>query len=166
MCTKHSRRRRTVLLQESEPVLNVLAVEDNPADVYLLREAFQTCGRNCALTVVNSQAEAWAVLERGGLDLLISNVGSQLSDIVPFVRKIRSHEKLKGLPIVLLSGSFEVTAAYEAGVNAFIRKGVDVDTFFEKIKGLVHFWVEVAERPVLPSAAQKEEGASAAGSSL
>jgi hypothetical protein len=56
-----------------------------------------------------------------------------------------------------------VNSAYEAGVNAFIRKGLDVDVFFGKIKGLVNFWTHIADRPTLSLATGREESSAAAG---
>jgi CheY-like chemotaxis protein len=131
---------------------NILVVEDNPADVVLIREAFAECGKACDITVADSSERARELLETQNFDLLISDMGFRREEGADFIRSVRLHPRLKTLPIIVLSGSPDSRLAYEAGANAFIAKTMDLESFFEKIRALMHFWVEVVELPRGPAA--------------
>ena len=147
----------------SPQFLSVLAIEDSRADIFLIQEAFRQCGANCNLTIVPNGQEAWSLLNSQQIDVIITHSGNGLDEIAEFIRQIRVHPRTNAMPVVLLSGRYEVNAAYAAGVNVFIRKSMDLDVLFEKIKVLVHFWLHIAERPesrpTKPlSSAQRQQG--------
>ena len=131
---------------------NILVVEDNPGDVVLIREAFAECGKGCHLSFADNPQAALAALESDTFDLVISDMGTRKDEGADFIRFIRNSERLRTLPVIVLSGSPSSRAAYEAGANAFIAKSMDMDSFFGKIKALMHFWVEVVELPRVPQA--------------
>lgn len=126
---------------------NILVVEDNPGDVVLIREAFAESGKACQLTFATEPREAKAALQSQSFDLVISDMGARNEEGAEFIRFIRSDERLRTLPIIVLSGVPSSKLAYEAGANAFIAKSMDMESFFDKIKALMHFWVEVVELP-------------------
>jgi two-component system, chemotaxis family, response regulator Rcp1 len=130
---------------------NILVVEDNPGDVVLIREAFAECGKSCDITVADNSEQARDLLESQNFDLVISDMGFRREEGAEFIRSIRTHPRLKTLPIIVLSGSPDSRIAYEAGANAFVAKTMDVESFFSKIRVLMHFWVEVVELPRTPS---------------
>jgi len=76
-----------------------------------------------------------------------------LSDIGPLcegaelLRVIRGDERLRATPVIVLSRILDPSQAYEAGANAFVSKAADLDTFFARIRDVMHFWVNVAELP-------------------
>jgi DNA-binding NarL/FixJ family response regulator len=52
------------------------------------------------------------------------------------------------MPVIVLSAMDNaVIQAYEAGATAFIPKTADVETLFEHIRILMHFWTKVVELP-------------------
>jgi len=79
--------------------------------------------------------------------MVISDMGFRAEEGADFIRSIRANPRLKTLPIIVLSGSPNPRPAYAAGANAFVAKTIDVDSFFEKIRVLMHFWMEVVELP-------------------
>ncbi|MBV8895824.1 MAG: response regulator [Acidobacteriaceae bacterium] len=126
---------------------NILVVEDNPGDVLLIREAFAECGRTCCITVADCSQQAKDLLNSQSFDMVISDMGFRAEEGADFIRSIRANPRLKTLPIIVLSGSPNPRPAYAAGANAFVAKTIDVDSFFEKIRVLMHFWMEVVELP-------------------
>lgn len=132
---------------------NILVVEDNPGDAHLIREAFRECGHDCSLHFAETPSAANQLLETQIFDLMLSDMGLRVGESAELIRKIRRDNRLKTLPVIVLSGSPDPRPAYEAGANAFISKTMDMDQLFSKIQALMHFWVKVAELP--PSAVQK-----------
>jgi CheY-like chemotaxis protein len=128
--------------------LNILAVEDNPGDVFLIREAFRECGHDCNLDFVDTAQAAQALLASQSFDLVLSDMGLRNGESAELIRTIRSDDRLKTTPVIVLSGAADPAPAYAAGANAFISKTMDMDEFFAKIQALMYFWIRVAELPV------------------
>ncbi|MDQ2777140.1 MAG: response regulator [Acidobacteriota bacterium] len=138
------------MLGDSQRRYEILVIEDNPADVCLIREAFQECGHHCNVTFVSTKQEAREILNARQFDLVITDFGADCTESVTFIQAIRSISRLRPIPIVVLSGSHNPNPAYEAGANAFIEKSSDVDIFFEKIRNVMGFWTRVAQLPSPP----------------
>jgi len=122
-------------------------VEDNPGDALLIREALAECGKNCIVTFADTTDAAKSLLNSQTFDLVVSDMGTRSEGGAHLIEAIRSNPRLATVPIVILSGSANSKPAYDAGANAFITKPMDLETYFAKIKALMHFWLEVVELP-------------------
>jgi CheY-like chemotaxis protein len=130
-------------------IYEILAVDDNEADLRLIQEAFAECGHSCHLTCANSIQAAVKILQTETFDLVLSDMGPTYEGI-ELVRVIRGDDRLRATPVIVLSGIIDPSPAYEAGANAFVSKSADLDTFFARIRDVMHFWVNVAELPRRP----------------
>jgi CheY-like chemotaxis protein len=78
-------------------------------------------------------------------------------DGLEVLRQIKSDDRLKTIPVVVLTSSREekdLIASYQLGVNAYVVKPVDFDQFVGAVKELGLFWLVVNEpRP----AARKDD---------
>jgi len=129
---------------------DVLLVEDNEADVRLVREAFESFGRDVG--VVSHGTRAVELLERLGdprdgprvvlLDLdLPGRSGFEV------LRTLRNHPTLRHLPVVVFSNSRadeDVACAYEADANAYVAKPSELDDVIESMEAVDRFWVQAA----------------------
>lgn len=71
-------------------------------------------------------------------------------DGLEVLRKLRSHEKTRFLPVVILTSSREerdLIEAYNLGTNAYVQKPVDFIQFSEAVKQLGLFWLLLNECP-------------------
>ncbi len=127
-------------------IYRILIVDDNDADLNLLREAFSECGQPCRLACVDSTDAAKRLFKTIPFDLVLSDMGAD-TDRVELIQFIRGDDIRKSLPVVVVSGMCDSRPAYQAGANAFISKTTDVDQFFAKIKSLMDFWIHTAELP-------------------
>jgi two-component system, chemotaxis family, chemotaxis protein CheY len=124
----------------------ILALDDNEADLRLIQEAFAACGHSCHLTCTNSIQDAIKLLQMETFDLVLSDMGPMCEGI-ELVRVVRGDDRHRATPIIVLSGILDPLPAYAAGANAFVSKAADLDTFFARIRDVMHFWVNVAELP-------------------
>jgi CheY-like chemotaxis protein len=56
-----------------KPPLRILHLEDNPTDAELIQGILETEGIICAVTRVDTQADFFASIERGGFDLILTD---------------------------------------------------------------------------------------------
>ena len=79
------------------------------------------------------------------LDLKLPKV-----DGLEVLKQIKSDEKLKLIPVVVLTSSKEekdMVASYKLGVNAYVVKPVDFHEFVNAIRELGAFWAVINEPP-------------------
>jgi len=137
----------------------ILLAEDNAKDVELTLTALDENNLANEVVVVNDGAEALDYLYRRGkfamradanpavvlLDLKMPKV-----DGLEVLRTIKNDERLKPIPVVILTSSREekdLIESYKLGVNAYVVKPVDFQQFIEAIKELGAFWAIVNEPP-------------------
>ena len=132
----------------------ILLVEDNPRDVELTRRALQKSNVYNDLIVVEDGVEALKYFfgddDKSGcavkdcpvvvlLDLKLPKV-----DGLDVLRRLRSEEKTRLIPVVVLTSSNEesdIIASYDLGANSFIRKPVKFANFAEAIHQLGLYWL-------------------------
>jgi two-component system, response regulator len=140
----------------------ILLVEDNLSDVGLTKRAFEKNHIQNKLVVAEDGQEALDYLLGAGaytgrdtsvmpavvlMDLKLPRV-----DGLEALRRIRSHELTKRLPVVILTSSREdqdVAMSYDLGANSYIRKSVDFHQFAEAVKALDLYWLVLNEPPPL-----------------
>jgi two-component system response regulator len=136
----------------------ILLIEDNASDEKLTLLAFRQCGVANEIIVVRDGAEALDYLMATGkyaardatvvpavvlLDLKLPRV-----DGLEVLRRIRSEERTKLLPVVVLTASNEdedVIRSYALGANAYVRKPVDFSEFLAAAKTLGLMWLLLNE---------------------
>jgi CheY-like chemotaxis protein len=138
----------------------ILLVEDNPNDVELTLEALGEHNITNAVEVAVDGEEALDYLFRRGkfsarpeghpvvvlLDLKLPKV-----DGVEVLKSIKADERLKRIPVVVLSSSSEerdLTECYKQGVNAYVVKPVNFHDFIKAVKALGLFWAIINQPPL------------------
>ena len=137
----------------------ILLVEDNPNDVELTLEALAEHNLANSVVVARDGEEALDYLFYRGtfagrpagnpvvilLDLKLPKVSGH-----EVLRAIRADNKLKMIPVVILTSSREeqdLIEGYRNGVNAYVVKPVDFSDFLEAMKSLGVFWAVINEAP-------------------
>ena len=131
----------------------ILLIEDNPDDVELTLRAFKKNKILNEVVVKNDGVEALAYLAQAVtlptvilLDLNLPKLSG-----VEVLQQIRADERLKLLPVVILTSSKEeqdIIKSYGNGANSFIRKPVDFEQFTEVVQQLGMYWLLLNEPPM------------------
>jgi CheY-like chemotaxis protein len=69
------------------------------------------------------------------------------------LRQVRADEKLKMMPVVMLTSSREsrdVITSYQLGANAYVVKPIDHGRFVDALRQVGAFWAQVNEPPPGP----------------
>lgn len=137
----------------------ILVVDDNPYDVELTMAALSECNLANAVDVVGDGAEALEYLfcrgvyadRQSGLPVVILlDLKLPLVDGLEVLRAIKSDEKLRVVPTVILTSSREekdLAEGYNLGVNAYIVKPVEFGAFIKAVSELGSFWAIMNEVP-------------------
>ena len=117
----------------------IVLVEDNPADVYLFRMALRNAGLDFELIVIEDGAEALAFARGEGKyagagtpDLAVLDLNLPKNGGVEVLKALRHNPHFSNVPIVVASSSAslrERTDAEKLGVNGYILKPADLDSF-------------------------------------
>ena len=139
------------MVERNGPI-EILLVEDNPADVRLAQEAFKDARVANRLHVARDGVEALSMLRdaTGAVprpDLILLDLNLPRKDGREVLQDIKHDEVLRHIPVVIFSTSQseqDVARSYRLGANAFVTKPVDVDRFFQVIRALEQFWLDTA----------------------
>ena len=144
----------------SHQEVEILLVEDNPNDAELTIRALKKHNLANNLVHVKDGAEALEFVFATGryahrnvsngpkvilLDLKLPKV-----DGLEVLRKIKSDERTKIFPVVVLTSSREerdVVESYKLGVNSYITKPVDFDKFIQAVSDLGLYWMLLNQAP-------------------
>jgi CheY-like chemotaxis protein len=137
----------------------VLLVEDDAKDVELTLTALEDYNLANEVVVVHDGVEALDYLyHRGAFQMrsgdnpavMLLDLKLPLIDGLEVLRQVKADDKLKMVPVVVLTSSREETdmvASYRLGVNAYVVKPVDFHEFVNAIKELGVFWAVINEPP-------------------
>jgi two-component system response regulator len=139
----------------------ILLVEDSALDAELAIRALGASHLANEVLHLQNGAEALDYLFRRGefareagalpavvlLDLKMPKV-----DGMEVLRQIKADAVLKVIPVVLMTSSREeqdLVESYKLGVNAYIVKPVQFETFVEAVKQVGAFWAVLNEPPII-----------------
>jgi CheY-like chemotaxis protein len=140
-------------------IKTILLAEDDPNDAELTLTALAEYKLANKVTVTRDGEEALDYLYHRGkfktrvngnpifvlVDLKMPKVNG-----LEVLRQMKSDEKLKMIPVIVLTSSREapdLAEAYKLGVNAYVVKPVDFQDFIKAVKDLGVFWAAINEPP-------------------
>jgi two-component system, chemotaxis family, response regulator Rcp1 len=136
---------------------SILIIEDNPADIRLIHEALRDLRPPVDLYSVLDGDEALLYLRREGKfaqavrpRLIFLDFNLPKSDSRAILSSIKEDENLSIIPVAILTSSSseqDARHAYRLHASCYLTKPVDLDSFIDKIRATVHFWLDVAYVP-------------------
>jgi two-component system, chemotaxis family, response regulator Rcp1 len=137
--------------------VEILLVEDNPADARLTREVFESGRLTTHLNVVADGEEALAFLRREGPfadsprpKLVLLDLNLPRKDGREVLQELKSDPSLNRIPVIVLTTSAaeaDILHSYDLQANCFITKPLDLDEFFDVVRAIEDFWLTTARLP-------------------
>lgn len=140
-------------------VRRILLVEDNANDAELTLTALAENNFANEVDLVRDGAEALDYLHRrgsyasrtsGNPTVVLLDIKLPKMDGLEVLEQIKSDEKLRSIPVVMLTSSREepdLIRSYDLGVNAYVVKPVEFGEFMNALKELGLFWAVINQPP-------------------
>jgi two-component system, chemotaxis family, response regulator Rcp1 len=116
----------------------ILLAEDNPADVYLIREALKEHGVQCTVRTVADGKDVLALISGADNtwipDLIILDLNLPRHDGIEILQKVRATEAISHVPIVVLTSSDsprDRLTATNLGATRYVRKPSNLEQFLQ-----------------------------------
>jgi CheY-like chemotaxis protein len=139
--------------------VDILLVEDNPADAELAMRALRKGKLANHVTWVKDGAEALDFIFRKGayagrpdqnprlilLDLKLPKV-----DGIEVLKHVKEDERTRAIPVVMVTSSQEwrdMSDSYKLGVNSYVVKPVEFEQFSETVAKAGFYWMLVNKTP-------------------
>ncbi len=137
--------------------IEILLVEDNPADVRLTKETLKEGKVANVIDVAIDGMDAMAFLKRVGKyanaqrpDLILLDLNLPKKNGREVLAEIKMDPHLKHIPVVILTTSEDekdIITTYKLHANCYITKPVDFDQFINVVKSIENFWFTVVKLP-------------------
>ena len=137
--------------------VEILLVEDNPADVLLTRSAFEDFKITNILHVVEDGVGALEFLRGQGSfagsprpDLIMLDLNLPRKNGREVLTEIKTDPALRNIPVVVLTTSKseqDILQAYDLHANCYIVKPVGFANFVEAIKVIKNYWFSLVTLP-------------------
>lgn len=143
----------------SQKEVEILLVEDDPADLQLTLHALQSehlCNRieiardgEEALNYI-FRRESFSRRPEGNPRLILLDLKLPKVDGLEVLRQVKEDPATRAIPVVILTSSrqeSDLVRGYQLGTNSYIQKPVDFDQFRGTIKQLGYYWLLVNQSP-------------------
>ena len=137
--------------------VDILMVEDNPADVELAIEALHGAQIQSNIHIVEDGVRALEYLRRNGEyrdatrpSLILLDLNLPRKDGREVLAELKNDDDLKSIPVVVLTTSDadeDVRKSYDLHCNCYVTKPYDFEDFVGVVKAIESFWLSVVKLP-------------------
>ena len=135
----------------------ILLVDDNPADLDLIREALSATNYQSGVSIVPDGEEAMNFLRHSGKyadvprpDLVILDLNLPRKDGRAVLADFKSEPNLRSIPAVVFTTSHstqDIVRCYELGANCYVSKPGSLDEFLAAVQAIERYWFGLASLP-------------------
>lgn len=137
--------------------IEILLVEDSPADILLTREAFKNNKIANKIYVAEDGIQALDFLYKRGQyvsaprpDLILLDLNLPRKNGREVLAEIKADPDLRTIPIVVLTTSNDeedILKAYNLNANCYVIKPVGFENFMKAMQSIRNFWFSVVTLP-------------------
>ncbi len=143
-----------------ESILDIILIEDNPHDIELTLDALSEHNLANRVKVLRDGEEAVNYIFRHGEhsdcgicdkpSLILLDINLPKIDGLEILRRIRSDERTKHIPVVVLTSvptDRDRIESYKLGVNSYIEKPLEFDDFMQVVANIGFYWAALNKPP-------------------
>ena len=137
--------------------IEILLLEDEAADAYLVKIAFKNNNSLAKLHHVLDGREGLVFLQQQGdfcnsprPDLILLDLNMPRMNGYEFLTAVKNDERYKGIPIIVLTTSdieSDIQRSYQLGAASYVTKPTGIEHFSTVIKQLSDYWIHLVRLP-------------------
>jgi two-component system response regulator len=141
--------------------INILLVEDNPGDEFIIRKFIGTSSNPSNIYTVHDGQQALEVLRKNHHTSLFDRADIVLLDLnIPKIdghtvlKEIKRDSRIQDIPVIIITNSLkreEMIEVYKKHASGYICKSGNLDHFKSQIHALIHYWSFAVVLPRLSS---------------
>lgn len=145
------------MIIEHPSAVDILLLEDEPADAYLVKMALREGKVLANLHHVIDGREGLDFLQKVGQyanaprpDLIFLDLNMPRMNGAEFLKALKADETLNDIPVVVLTTSdveTDVVRCYQLGAASYITKPVDMPQFISAINQIGEYWFTLVRLP-------------------
>jgi two-component system response regulator len=134
--------------------VDIILVEDNPDDAELVIRALRKNGiSNTLVHLQDGEAALHFLFCEGPYEgarvlpnprVILLDLKMPKVDGLEVLRRVKSHERLRLIPVVMLTSSKEdkdIFESYHLGVNSYVVKPVEFERLLKTVQGIGLYWL-------------------------
>jgi len=135
----------------------ILIVDDNQAEIEMLKEAIGEVYPQLTLLAVMSGKDCLAVLRHSGQwsntaspDLILLDLNMPGTDGRAVLAEIKNDPDLRHLPVIILTTSRaekDVIDSYRRYANSYVVKSLDYDALRTMVRQVLDYWLHITRIP-------------------
>lgn len=133
--------------------MEILLVEDNPADAMLTQEAFSKSSIVKKIHIVDDGEKALNFLHKEDVklpDLILLDLNLPKMDGKEVLVELSLDRDLARIPVIVLTSSSsekDIHEAYGKGANSYIVKPIELEKFVKIVEAIESYWFAMSSLP-------------------
>jgi CheY-like chemotaxis protein/DNA-binding XRE family transcriptional regulator len=146
-----------IIIPDRERALNILLVEDDPADELLTRRALDESSISVKIFALHDGVAVLDFLRRRTTqidfprpDIIILDLNIPKRDGHTVLKELKRDRDLCDIPVIILTNSInfqEMMSCYRQHASGYICKSFDFDVFQQSLEHLVLYWARAVALP-------------------
>jgi CheY-like chemotaxis protein len=129
-------------------LLNLILIDDDPDEAYILKQALKKVDQDKVLTHFDNGNQFVDSLAQylGSNCLVLLDLNMPQSGGLEILKKIKANKQAANVPVVIYSNSnspHDIELSYEQGANSYVRKPQGLNETVDFIRSLLNYWQRV-----------------------
>lgn len=135
---------------ENHSEINILLVEDNPGDGFIIRKLIEESPHPSNIYTVHDGQQALGLLRNqhhtplfDRADIIILDLTIPKIDGIAVLKEIKRDSRIQDIPVIIVTNSLkreEMMDTYRKHASGYICKSGDLEHFKSQIQALIHYW--------------------------
>ncbi|MEN6290947.1 MAG: response regulator [Methanobacterium sp.] len=143
-------------IEPNDEAVNILLIEDNHTDIRMIKEIFKEFKTKTKIHSITNGIEALKYLNKkekyqnkADPDLILLDLNIPLIDGFKVLKEIKSNDKLKKLPVIVLTTSHnpeDFLKACKLQADCFMNKPLCFDEYNIVLQHIEECWLKICEK--------------------
>ena len=140
-----------------KPPIDILLIEDNAGDVFVIEQAMRECGVSCDVYLAADGETAMKFLRQTGEyvasprpQLIFLDLNLPGKDGREVLAEIKADPNFSTIPVIVItecSSDKDILKSYQCYANSYVLKSFHFDQYNRTIQVLTNFWLKFVQLP-------------------